>query len=187
MGRDDLSRTPAESPPFSPAPRRYLAFLGRISQEKRVDRADCDSHRHRTTLLKIAASGSRRSRILERRIRHLLEHGADRSIGEISETEKAAFLGGASALLFPIDWPEPFGLVMIEALACGTPVVAFRGGSVPEVLEDGVTGFVVDSLENAIAATRKVEDVDRRRCRAVFERRFSVGRMARDYLRCMNG
>jgi glycosyltransferase involved in cell wall biosynthesis len=168
--------------PFSAGSGGYLAFLGRISQEKRVDRAveiaiACQLP------LKIAAKVDPADReYFERDIQQLLEHPLIEYIGEISEAEKAAFLGGASALLFPIDWPEPFGLVMIEALACGTPVVAFRAGSVPEVLEDGVTGFVVDTVEDAIAVTRSVKDIDRLRCRAVFEDRFSVGRMAKDYL-----
>jgi glycosyltransferase involved in cell wall biosynthesis len=167
---------------FSAGPGGYLAFLGRISREKRVDRAieialACELP------LRIAAKVDPADReYFEGEIRQLLEHPLIEYIGEIGEAEKAKFLGGASALLFPIDWPEPFGLVMIEALACGTPVIAFRGGSVPEVLEDGVTGFVVDTLEDAIAATRSVKDLDRRRCRAVFEDRFSAGRMARDYL-----
>jgi glycosyltransferase involved in cell wall biosynthesis len=168
--------------PFNGAPGRYLAFLGRISREKRVDRAieiaiACEQP------LKIAAKVDPADLdYFDRDIRHRLKHPLIEFVGEISETDKAAFLGGASALLFPIDWPEPFGLVMIEALACGTPVVAFRAGSVPEVLEDGVTGFLADTLEDAIEATRRVKDLDRRRCRAVFEERFSVGRMAEDYL-----
>jgi glycosyltransferase involved in cell wall biosynthesis len=103
-------------------------------------------------------------------------------IGEIGEAEKSEFLGGARALLFPIDWPEPFGLVMIEALACGTPVVAFRGGSVPEILEHGVTGFVVDDVEEAITATRRVPELDRRACRAAFDRRFTASQMASAYV-----
>ena len=103
-------------------------------------------------------------------------------IGEIGEHDKNDFLGNAYALLFPIDWPEPFGLVMVEALACGTPVVAYREGSVPEVLEDGVTGYVVDNLEAAVAAVPQVATLDRRQCRQVFEERFSVRRMASDYL-----
>jgi len=167
---------------FNAGPGGYLAFLGRISREKRVDRAieiaiACGQP------LKIAAKVDPADlEYFEQDIRHLLEHPLIEYIGEISESEKSDFLGGATALLFPIDWPEPFGLVMIEALACGTPVVAFRGGSVDEVLEDGVTGFVVDTVEDAIAATRRVQNVSRRKCRAVFEDRFSVGRMARDYL-----
>jgi glycosyltransferase involved in cell wall biosynthesis len=91
-------------------------------------------------------------------------------------------MGGARALLFPIDWPEPFGLVMIEAMACGTPVVAFRHGSVPEVLEEGVTGFIIDSMEGAVDAAKRVGELDRRRVRAEFEQRFSADRMAKDYL-----
>src|SRR5262249_46073635 len=102
-------------------------------------------------------------------------------LGEISEANKGDFLGNARALLFPIDWPEPFGLVMIEAMACGTPVIAFRHGSVPEVIDEGVTGFVVDDVAGAVRAVEKVGGLDRGRCRAVFERRFSAARMARDY------
>jgi glycosyltransferase involved in cell wall biosynthesis len=104
--------------------------------------------------------------------------------GEIGEKQKGAFLGGASALLFPIDWPEPFGLVMIESLACGTPVVAFRGGSVAEVIEDGKSGFISDTLEQAIEQTRRIAALDRRTCRECFDRRFSTRRMAENYLEC---
>jgi glycosyltransferase involved in cell wall biosynthesis len=118
----------------------------------------------------------------ERDIRPLLDNPLVEFIGEISEQQKGNFLGHATALLFPIDWPEPFGLVMIEALACGVPVVAFRGGSVPEVLDHGVTGFIVDDLEEAIDATRKVAGLDRQQCRMVFEQRFSVSRMTADYV-----
>jgi glycosyltransferase involved in cell wall biosynthesis len=118
----------------------------------------------------------------ESEVRPLLGHPLVRWIGEIDERQKQDFLGGAIALLFPIDWPEPFGLVMIEAMACGTPVVAFRNGSVPEVLEDGVSGFVVDSLEQAVEATRAAASLDRRRVRARFDARFGADRMARDYL-----
>ena len=103
-------------------------------------------------------------------------------LGEIGEHEKQELLGGAAALLFPIDWSEPFGLVMIEAMACGTPVVAWRRGSVPEVLTEGVTGFLVDSMDEAVAATRRAIDLSRARCRAVFEQRFTADRMARDYV-----
>jgi glycosyltransferase involved in cell wall biosynthesis len=103
-------------------------------------------------------------------------------IGEVGGPDKDAFLGNAYALLFPIDWPEPFGLVMIEALACGTPVIAFRNGSVPEVLEDGVTGFIVDSVEEAVRAVARVADLSRLTCRRTFEEHFDVTRMARNYL-----
>ena len=119
----------------------------------------------------------------EQHIRHLLDDPQVDFIGEIGESQKSDFLGGAKALLFPIDWPEPFGLVLIEAMACGLPVVAFAGGSVPEIIEHGVTGFVVNTLEEAIAATSQIERLDRRACRAAFERRFTAFRMASDYVR----
>jgi glycosyltransferase involved in cell wall biosynthesis len=101
----------------------------------------------------------------------------------VGPQDKDAFLGQAYALLFPIDWPEPFGLVMIEALACGTPVIAYRRGSVPEVLEDGITGYIVEGLEEAIQAVEQVSTISRKRCRDIFEERFSASRMAQDYLR----
>ena len=165
-----------------PGPGRYLAFLGRIAPEKRVDRAIAIATACGQPL-RIAAKVDPADRdYFERDIRPLLDNPLVDYIGEISEEQKSDFLGGASALLFPIDWPEPFGLVMIEALACGVPVVAFRGGSVPEVIDDGVTGFVVDSLEDAIEATRRVDQLSRRACRAAFERRFNVTRMATDHV-----
>ena len=116
-------------------------------------------------------------------IEPLLSHPLVEFCGEINDADKGAFLGQARALLFPIDWPEPFGLVMIEALACGTPVIAFRGGSVDEVIDDGVTGFIVESLDEAIDATRRVSTLDRRACRRQFLDRFSAARMANDYVR----
>jgi glycosyltransferase involved in cell wall biosynthesis len=173
---------PADLLPFQPRPGQYLAFVGRVSPEKRVDRAiaiavACDQR------LRIAAKVDPADRdYFEREIRHLLDHPLVEFIGEIDETQKARFLGGASALLFPIDWPEPFGIVMIEALACGVPVVAFRRGSVPEIIDDGVTGFVVETVEEAIKATHNVQRLDRRQCRAVFDERFNVTRMASDYV-----
>jgi glycosyltransferase involved in cell wall biosynthesis len=103
-------------------------------------------------------------------------------VGEVGGREKEQLLAGARALLFPIDWPEPFGLVMIESMACGTPVIGWRRGSVPEVLEDGVTGFIVDTVEEAVRAVGRIDEIDRGRCRRVFEERFDAGRMARDYL-----
>src|SRR5262245_42190399 len=115
--------------------------------------------------------------------RPLLYHPQIEFVGEIGEKEKSEFLGNAYALLFPIDWEEPFGLVMIEAMACGTPVIAFRRGSVPEVIDDGVTGFIVDDIEDSVHALDKVPYFDRQRCRRVFEERFSVARMAGDYLK----
>jgi glycosyltransferase involved in cell wall biosynthesis len=104
-------------------------------------------------------------------------------VGEIGESDKAEFLGKAKALLFPINWPEPFGLVMIEAMSCGTPVIAFAGGSVKEVIDEGITGFVVDSVEDAARAVENIEDIDRKKCRSVFEARFSARRMADDYMK----
>ena len=168
--------------PFHPEPGRYLAFLGRISPEKRVDRAIAIATACGQPL-RIAAKVDPADRdYFDTQIRHLLDHPLVEFIGEINETQKPEFLGGATALLFPIDWPEPFGLVMIEAMACGVPVVAFRGGSVDEVIDHGVTGFVVETLDDAIAATREVTQLDRRDCRAVFEERFNAARMAADYV-----
>ena len=172
---------------FQPGPGAYLAFVGRISPEKRVDRAIAIASACGMPL-KIAAKVDPADReYFEREIRHLLDNPLVEYIGEIGEPQKSAFLGGATALLFPIDWPEPFGLVMIEALACGTPVVAFRGGSVPEVIDEGVTGFIVETLDDAIRATCEAGQLDRRRCRETFERRFSVTRMATDYLALYDG
>lgn len=173
---------PLDLLPFHPGPGRYLAFLGRISREKRADRA-IEIALACGLPVKIAAKVDPADReYFERDIAHLLNNPLVEYIGEIGEAQKGEFLGGAIALLFPIDWPEPFGLVMIEALACGVPVVAFRRGSVPEVIDHGVTGFVVDSVEEAIEATRRVHLLDRRQCRTVFERRFSAQRMTSDYV-----
>jgi glycosyltransferase involved in cell wall biosynthesis len=167
---------------FHPEPGEYLAFLGRISPEKRVDRAIAIAAACGLPLRIAAKVDPVDDGYFEREIRPLLDNPLVEFIGEIGECQKSEFLGRARALLFPIDWPEPFGLVMIEALACGVPVVAFRGGSVPEVIDHGVTGFIVDTIEEAIEATRRVDRLDRRTCRAVFEQRFSVSRMAADYL-----
>jgi glycosyltransferase involved in cell wall biosynthesis len=161
----------------------YLAFLGRISPEKRVDRA-IQIAKAVNMQLKICAKIDAVDRdYFEREIRHLLEHPLIEFLGEIGEDEKKNFLGNAYALLFPIDWSEPFGLVMIEAMACGTPIVAFRRGSVPEIINDGSTGFVVDGINEAARVLEKIQHFDRWRCRKVFEERFSVERMARDYVR----
>jgi glycosyltransferase involved in cell wall biosynthesis len=168
---------------FCDRPGDYFAFIGRISPEKRVDRAIAIA-KACGRRLRIAAKvdGADRS-YFEEKIRPLLDDPLVEFIGEIGDDEKNAFIGQARALLFPIDWPEPFGLVMIEALACGTPVVAFAGGSVAEVIEHGVTGFVVSSVEDAILAAGAVDGIDRRACRAAFERRFSADRMAAEYIR----
>ena len=161
----------------------YLAFLGRISPEKRPDVAISIARRAGLPL-KIAAKIDKVDRdYFETRIAPLLNHPLIDYIGEITDAEKSAFLGNAHALLFPIDWPEPFGLVMIESLACGTPVVAYRGGSVAEVVRDGVTGFVVDDMDQAVDAVRRVHTLDRRACRDAFTRRFSASRMASAYVR----
>jgi glycosyltransferase involved in cell wall biosynthesis len=161
----------------------YLAFLGRISPEKRVDRAVAIA-RAVGLPLKIAAKVDRVDQEYFRdKIAPLLSQPGIDYIGEIDETQKADFLGDARALLFPIDWPEPFGLAMIEAMACGTPVLAFRHGSVPEVIEDGITGYVVDSVEEAICKLGSLLALDRARVRRRFEQRFTSERMAADYVR----
>jgi glycosyltransferase involved in cell wall biosynthesis len=163
-------------------PGTYLAFLGRVSPEKRLDRAIAIATACGLPL-RVAAKVDHADReYFERDIRGLLNSPLVDFIGEITEDQKSQFLGGAIALLFPIDWPEPFGLVMIEALACGVPVIAFRRGSVAEIIDEGVTGFVVDTMDEAIAATRRVHLLDRRVCRQTFERRFNVSRMASDYV-----
>ncbi|RMD85338.1 MAG: glycosyltransferase family 4 protein [Candidatus Dadabacteria bacterium] len=163
-------------------PEGYLAFLGRISPEKRPDRA-IEIARRAGVPLRIAAKVDRADRdYFETKIRPLLSGPGVEFIGEIGEKDKNEFLGNALALLFPIDWPEPFGLVMIESMACGTPIVAFRGGSVPEVIDEGVTGFIVEDIAGAVAAVERVAELDRRLVRRTFERRFTAARMARDYL-----
>ena len=163
--------------------RGYLAFLGRISPEKRPDRA-IEIARRAGVRLKIAAKVDKVDRAyFEDRIRPLLNDPGIEYIGEINDSEKQAFLGGALALLFPIDWPEPFGLVQIEAMACGTPVIAWRRGSAPEVIDHGVTGFLVDGIDEAVDAVGRVPSLRRERVRQRFESRFSIGRVARDYVR----
>jgi glycosyltransferase involved in cell wall biosynthesis len=168
---------------FQPNPAGdYLAFLGRISPEKRLDRAIAIAKRAGIPL-RIAAKVDRAdAAYFETKIRPLLSHPLIEWIGEIGDAEKSAFLGNALALLFPIDWPEPFGLVMIEAMAGGTPTIAWRRGSVAEVIEDGASGFIVDDEAGALEALRRVPDLDRAAVRACFERRFTVEHMARNYL-----
>jgi glycosyltransferase involved in cell wall biosynthesis len=160
----------------------YLAFLGRLALEKRPDHA-IEIAKRAGVKLKIAAKVDAADRTyFEQQIEPLLDHPLIEFIGEISDAEKAAFLGNARAVLFPIDWPEPFGLVMIEAMACGTPVIAFRRGSVPEVLEDGRTGFVVEDVASAVDAVYRLDRLDRAAIRARFEERFTAQRMASDYV-----
>ena len=160
----------------------YLAFLGRISPEKGVDRA-IEIAKRASMPLKIAAKVDRADRrYFKREIEPLLTQSHVEWIGEISDQQKNEFLGNAFALLFPIDWPEPFGLVMIEAMACGTPIIAYERGSVPEVMENGVTGFIVNEIEHAVEAVGRVRDLSRANCRGVFEKRFTANRMASDYV-----
>jgi glycosyltransferase involved in cell wall biosynthesis len=166
---------------FSPAPGQYLAFLGRISPEKRPDLA-IDVARQVGIPLKLAAKVDRTDRdYFQTLIKPRLSPPDIEYIGEISEADKSEFLGGARALLFTIDWPEPFGLAMIEALACGTPVIARRCGAVPEILREGITGFIGDSVEELAASVGKVERLSRAQCRAEFEQRFTVERMVDRY------
>lgn len=160
----------------------YLAFLGRISPEKGLDQA-IEIAIKSDMPLKIAAKVDRADRdYFEKVIRPILDHPLIEFVGEIGHTEKSEFLGNAAALLFPIEWPEPFGLVMIEAMACGTPVIAYPRGSVPEIIFDGVNGFLVHNADEAVAAVRKTSDFDRRECRRYFELNFSDDQMARNYL-----
>jgi glycosyltransferase involved in cell wall biosynthesis len=167
---------------FHPAPGEYLVFLGRISPEKRVDRA-IDIARQAGLPLKIAAKVDKADReYFESQIKPLLSQSHVEFVGEIGEAQKNELLGNAVALLFPIDWPEPFGLAMIESMACGTPVIAFRGGSVEEVMVPPRSGFICTTVAEAIEAVRQVESVDRVDCRRVFEERYTVARMAQDYL-----
>ncbi len=173
---------PADLFRFHQGPGSYLAFLGRISPEKGVDRAIRIAQRAGVPL-KIAAKVAVPDRAyFQEVVDPILKDPLVEYIGEIGEEEKADFLGNAQALLFPIDWPEPFGLVMIEAMACGTPVIAYPRGSVPELMVDGQTGFICSSEEEAAGAVRRIRDLPRRHCRAIFEARFTARRMADDYL-----
>jgi glycosyltransferase involved in cell wall biosynthesis len=174
---------PANLYPFSPhAQGGYLAFLGRICPEKRPDHA-IEIARRTGLPLKIAAKVDRVDQAyFDEVIRPLLRDPLIEFVGEIGEQGKGAFLGGAQALLFPIDWPEPFGLVMIEAMACGTPVIAYRRGSVPELIEDGLTGFMVDDVADAVAAVESLDRLDRGSIRARFEQRFTARQMANEYV-----
>ena len=167
---------------FYPDRGRYLAFLGRISPEKGPDRA-IEIAKRVNMPLKIAAKVDRADRsYFKRVVEPLLNDPHIEWVGEITDPQKNDFLGNACALLFPIDWPEPFGLVMIEAMACGTPVIAYKRGSVPEVMRNGVTGFVVGGLDEAVEATRRAHELSRVRCREVFDERFTATRMANDYV-----
>ena len=162
---------------------QYLAFLGRVSPEKGLDRAIEIAIRSGMPL-KIAAKVDRVDQeYFDAKIKPALKNPSIEFIGEIGNSDKQEFLGNASALLFPIQWPEPFGLVMIEAMARGTPVIAYPFGSVPEIIEPGVSGFLIRSVEEAVRAVKKIQEIDRLECRRHFELNFSDERMARDYLR----
>ena len=169
--------------PFNAAPRGdYLAFLGRVSPEKGLDRAIQIARRAGVRLRIAAKVDIADERYYRERIAPLLRDPKIDFIGEVGEEEKAEFLGNAIGLLFPIDWPEPFGLAMIEAMSCGTPVIAWPHGAVPEIIDHGVTGVVVNSIDEAVAAVEHIGRLDRGRVRARFEERFTAARMAQDYV-----
>jgi glycosyltransferase involved in cell wall biosynthesis len=161
----------------------YFAFVGRISPEKRVDRAIAIAVACGTPLYIAAKVDHNDAAYFKEKIEPLLAHPLIEFIGEVGDEEKGKLLAGAAALLFPIDWPEPFGLVMIEAFACGTPVIAYRHGSVPEIIDSGVTGFIVGNEDAAIAAAAQIGRIDRHGCRAAFERRFTARHMAENYVK----
>jgi glycosyltransferase involved in cell wall biosynthesis len=168
--------------PFHPHSGSYLAYLGRICPEKRPDHA-IEIAKRVGIPLRIAAKVDPVDReYFETQIVPLLDHPLIEFVGEIGDAEKADFLGDAAAVLCTYDWPEPFGIVLIEALACGTPVFAYRRGSIPEIVEDGVTGFICESLEDMVAKIDRLPLIHRQRCRQSFESRFTVERMVRDYL-----
>ena len=160
----------------------YFAFLGRIAPEKGIDRAIRIAE-HCGVPLKVAAKVDRADQdYYDEQIKPMIKAGNVEYIGEIADKDKSEFLSGAIALLVPIDWPEPFGLVMIEAMACGTPVIAFNRGSVPEVIDDGLTGFIVEDINGAIGAVDRLDHLSRAKIRAHFEQHFTARRMAQDYL-----
>ena len=168
---------------FHRGPGKYLAFIGRISPEKRPDRAIAIATAAGMKLRIAAKVDAADRKYFEGTIKPLLSQPNVEFIGEIGDEQKADFLGNAVACLAPIDWPEPFGLNMIEAMACGTPTIAFRQGSVPEVIEDGVSGLIVEGVEEAVAAVERAKSMSREACRNVFEERFTARRMANDYLK----
>jgi glycosyltransferase involved in cell wall biosynthesis len=172
---------PADLYQPSEAEGKYLAFMGRISPEKRLDRA-IDIAKRAGIPLKVAAKIDKVDQeYFDLQIRHLLDDPLIEFIGEIGDAGKGDFLSNALALLFPIDWPEPFGLVMIEAMACGTPVIAYRNGSVPEIICPGENGFIVHSRQEAADAVNKIHLISRKNCRNVFDDRFTAARMAQNY------
>lgn len=174
---------PALCPTIETKPGDYFAFIGRISPEKRVDRAIDIAKQCGIPLFIGAKVDAADDAYFNECIRPLIQTPLVTFLGEINDAEKSKLLRNARALLFPIDWPEPFGLVMIEAFSCGTPVIAFRHGSVPEIMEHGVTGFIVDTQEEAVEAARNIESIDRTGCRNAFDRRFTTALMANNYVR----
>jgi glycosyltransferase involved in cell wall biosynthesis len=160
----------------------YLAFLGRVSPEKGLDKAITIAKAAGIPLKVAAKIDSADTEYFESYIKQQLDHPLIEFIGEINEEQKSDFLGNALALLFPINWDEPFGMVMIEAMACGTPVIAFERGSVPEIIENGQNGFIVHSEKEAVNAVHQLNTVDRKKIRTIFEERFTSRRMADDYL-----
>jgi glycosyltransferase involved in cell wall biosynthesis len=168
--------------PFYPLPGSYLAFLGRMAPEKRPDHAIEIARRVGIPLRMAAKVDDANREYFQTEIAPLLEDPLVDYIGEISDAEKGDFLGNAAAVLCPYDWPEPFGLVLIEALACGTPVMAYRRGSIPEIIDDGVTGFICENLNGMVSALGRLPHIQRQDCRQAFEVRFTVKRMATDYV-----
>ena len=160
----------------------YLAFLGRMSPEKKPDQAIEIAKRVGLPLRMAAKVDPADQKYFEAEVEPLLDHPLIEFIGEISDADKDEFIGNAAALVCPYDWPEPFGLVLIAALACGTPVLAYRRGSIPEIIDHGVTGFVCETLSEMVEAVGQVRRIDRRRCREAFDARFTADRMARDYV-----
>jgi glycosyltransferase involved in cell wall biosynthesis len=181
--RTVLHGMPANLLTPQPVRQEYGAFLGRISPEKGVDRAIKIAGKAGMKLKIAAKVDNADKEYYDSQIKPLIQGNPDvEFIGEINDAQKPDFLSGAHALIFPINWPEPFGLVMIEAMACGTPVIAYNCGSVPEVMDDGLTGFIVNNIDEAVAAVGKIHTLDRARVRATFDRRFTARRMAEDYL-----
>ncbi|NJL17420.1 MAG: glycosyltransferase family 4 protein [Nitrospira sp.] len=167
---------------FHPQSQGYLAFVGRIAPEKRPDHA-IEIAKRAGLPLRIAAKVDRADRTyFEAEIEPLLSHPLIEFVGEISDAEKDEFIGNAMAVVCPYDWPEPFGLVLIEAFACGTPVLAYRRGSIPEIVNHGVTGFICETVDEMVDAVGQVSLIDRKQCRATFDERFTANRMARDYV-----
>jgi glycosyltransferase involved in cell wall biosynthesis len=173
---------PANLYSFVEKPADYFLFLGRICPEKRPDRAIEIANRTKKKLVIAAKIDPVDKKYFAEQIEPMLKSPYVDFIGEVTEDEKNELIGKARALVFPIDWPEPFGLVLIESLACGTPVIAFNHGSVSEIIDHGVTGYHCTDLEQAVAAVHKIDEIDRKQCRAVFDRRFTTKRMADDYV-----